>query len=166
MRTRNGDEGPRETSPVSPPRARHGGASLLRALLLAVALSLGCISTSMTAGEVRVPVLLGPVPCIGCRAERRRPAAMPVAEVGGRERAYMLFLPLPPSGLGVADDRQLGISADRLLFGTSCRADLQLSNVRAEAWMLSLPIFYYDLNASVTAEATQVVVPGASCGPP
>ncbi len=133
----------------------------------AVALLLGgCVSTSMTAAEVRVPVLLGPVPCIGCAAEKRQPAAMPVAHLAGSESAFMLFLPLPPRGWTFADDSQAGISADRLLFGTSCQADIQLSNLRAEAWMFSLPLFFYQEATSVDAEATQVVVPGASCASP
>jgi hypothetical protein len=124
----------------------------------------GCVSTSLSATEVRVPVLLGPVPCIGCGPEKRQQAAIPVAHLGGPETAFMLFLPVPPSGWGIADDSQLGISADRLLFGTSCQADLQLSNLHARAWMLSLPLLFYYVNTSVEGDATQVIVPGASCG--
>jgi hypothetical protein len=139
--------------------------SSLATLVAALALG-GCVSTSMSAAEVRVPVLLGPVLCIGCGAEQRQPAAMPVAHIAGRERAYMFFLPVPPWGIGVAGDNQLGISADRLLVWTSCQADLQLSNLRAQAWMLSLPIFFYVEDTAVEAEATQVIVPGASCVAP
>ncbi len=126
----------------------------------------GCVSTSMSAAEVRVPVLLGPVPCIGCAAEKRQPAAMPVAHLGGLENAYMVFLPVPPNGLLIHDDSQLGVSADRLLFWAPCRTDVQLSNLRAQAWMLTLPFLFYQVQTSVEAEATQVVVPGASCAVP
>ena len=51
----------------------------------------GCSSTSLSAAEVRVPVLLGPVPCIGCGAEARLPAPMPVAHVAGRDAFYAFF---------------------------------------------------------------------------
>jgi hypothetical protein len=78
----------------------------------------------------------------------------------------MVFLPVPPNGLLLHDDSQMGVSADRLLFWSPCQADLQLSNLRAQAWMLSLPLLFYKVSASVEAEATQVVVPGASCASP
>jgi hypothetical protein len=120
----------------------------------------------MTAAEVRVPVLLGPVPCIGCAEAKRQPAPMPVAHLAARDSAVMLILPLPPQGWGFADDRQPGISADRLLFGTSCLHDMQLANLRARAWMVSLPIFFYQVDTSVEAEGIEVVVPGASCASP
>jgi hypothetical protein len=135
--------------------------------VLAVALGLaGCASTAMTAAEVRVPVLLGPVPCIGCAAEKRQPAAMPVAHLGARDSPFMLFIPILPQGATYSDDRHGGVSADRLLFGTSCLHDLQLANLRARAWMLSLPIFFYLVDTSVEADGTEVVVPGASCASP
>jgi hypothetical protein len=120
----------------------------------------------MTGAEVRVPILLGPIPCIGCAAEKRQPAPMPVAHLAARDSAIMLILPLPPQGWGFADDRQQGVSADRLLFGASCLHDVQLSNLRAQAWMFSLPIFFYQVDAAVEAEGTEVVVPGASCALP
>jgi hypothetical protein len=126
----------------------------------------GCVSSVMSAAEVRVPLLLGPVPCIGCGAKQRPPAPMPVAHLAGRESAFMLFLPVPPHGFAAGEDSQPGVSPDRLLFGTSCLADLQLSNLRAQAWMFSLPVFFYQVRTSVEAEATQVVVPGASCVAP
>jgi hypothetical protein len=139
------------------------GSSIVAIMVLVVG---GCTSTSITAAEVRVPVLLGPVPCIGCAAERRQPAAMPAAHLEGRESTFLFFVPLPPRGWASASDDQAGISPDRLLFGTSCLVDIQLSNVRARAWMFSLPIFFYEVDTSVQADATQVVVPGASCASP
>jgi hypothetical protein len=91
---------------------------------------------------------------------------MPVAHVGGRERGRLFFLPLPPKGWGFGDDSQLGISADRLLYGTSCLADVQLVNLRADASMFSLPIFFYYIDTSISAEAIQVIPPRAACGVP
>jgi len=137
------------------------------ALALAAASTFGgCSSTSLSAAEVRVPVLLGPVPCIGCAAGARLPAPMPLAHVVGRRRSYAFFLPLPGRGLGIADDAQLGISADRLLAWTPCLDDLQLSKVSAHSWQVTVPFLVYVSDVFVEADATEVLVPGASCPSP
>jgi hypothetical protein len=135
-----------------------GGAALALAAALTFA---GCSSTSLSAAEVRVPVLLGPVPCIGCVAEARQSAPMPLARVAGRRRFYAFFLPVLP--FGFADDNQLGISADRLLGWTPCLDDLQLSNVSAHSWQVTVPFLAYVYDVFVAADATEVIVPGASC---
>jgi hypothetical protein len=143
-----------------------GGVTL--ALGLAVAFSVGfagCSSTSLSAAEVRVPVLLGPVPCIGCAAEARLPAPMPPARVVGRRRFYAFFVPLTGPGLGIADDTQRGISADRLLGWTACLHDLQLSSLSAHSWQVTVPFLVYVYDVFVEADATEVLVPGASCSP-
>ena len=140
-------------------------AGVALALTLA-AVSGGCSSTSLSAAELRVPVLLGPVPCIGCAAEVRQPAPMPLARVVGRRRFYMFFLPLPGPGLGATDDSQLGISADRLLAWTPCLDDLRLSNVSAHSWQITVPFLVYVYDVFVEADATEVLVPGASCPSP
>lgn len=54
----------------------------------------GCVSTSMSAAEVRVPVLLGPVPCIGCAADPRARSELPVTVIGGEARAFGVFIPV------------------------------------------------------------------------
>ena len=133
-------------------------------LVLGIAGALvGCSSTSLSAAELRVPVLLGPVPCIGCSAGVRQPAPMPLTRVVGRRRSYAFFLPLPGSGLGIADDTQRGISADRLLAWTPCLDDLQLSNVNAHSWQVTVPFLVYVYDVLVEADATEVIVPGAAC---
>jgi hypothetical protein len=111
----------------------------------------------MSAAELRVPVLLGPVPCIGCTAGARLPTPAPLARIAGHERVYAFFL-----GVGIVEDRQPGIPAD-LLYWTPCHDDLQLSNLRAHSWQITVPLFVYIDDASVTADATEVVVPGAAC---
>jgi hypothetical protein len=126
----------------------------------------GCSSTSISAAEVRVPVLFGPVPCIGCTAEVRLPAPMPLAHIVGRRRFYAFFVPLAGPGLGIADDTQRGISADRLLAWTPCLDDLQLSNVRAHSWQVTVPFLVYIYDVLVDADATEVLVPKASCASP
>ncbi|HEX3905787.1 MAG TPA: hypothetical protein VH853_23375 [Polyangia bacterium] len=142
-----------------------GSATLAGAAALALAVVFGgCLSTSMSAAELRVPVLLGPVPCIGCGPAARLPAPVPSARIAGRRRFYDFLF---PSYLwGLADDSQLGISADRLLYWTPCGDDLQLSNLRAHAWQLTVPFLIYVADASVEGDAQEMTVPGASCGSP
>ena len=135
-----------------------GFARLAAGVALALAFG-GCVSTSMSAAELRVPVLLGPVPCIGCATGARLTAPAPLARIAGRRRVYAFFL----GEFGIADDSQPGISADRLLYWTPCHDDLQLSNLRAHSWQITVPLLVYFYDVTVAADATEVVVPGAAC---
>lgn len=140
---------------------------VLPALGLALAVSVGfagCSSTSLSAAEVRVPVLLGPVPCIGCAAGARLPAPMPLARVVGRRSFYSFWI--PPFPWGIADDTQRGISADCLLAWTPCLDDLQLSNISAHSWQVTVPFLVYVYDVFVEADAAELIVPGASCPSP
>jgi hypothetical protein len=149
---------PRVGFPLVVPR---GSATLAACVALALAVG-GCASASMSAAELRVPVLLGPVPCIGCTAGARLPTPAPLARIAGHERVYAFFL-----GVGIVDDRQPGIPAD-LLYWTPCHDDLQLSNLRAHSWQIMVPLLVYIYDASVTADATEVAVPvpGSACSSP
>ena len=129
--------------------------------LTAVAVS-RCVSTSMSAAEVRVPVLLGPVPCLGCTADARVRPTLPATQVAGEARAFGVFIPIG-NGVGWGEANDVGISADRLLFGTPCGADIRLSNVQAHAWQLTVPLLFYLYDVSVKADAATVLVPGGSC---
>ena len=122
----------------------------------------GCVSTSMSAAAVRVPVLLGPVPCIGCAADTGLRPALPVSHIAGEARAFGVFIPIG-YGVGWGEANDLGISADRLLFWTPCLDDIRLSTLRAHAWQLTVPLLSYFYDVSVEAEAATVAVAGASC---
>jgi len=128
----------------------------------AVVVQGGCVSTSMSAAAVRVPVLLGPVPCIGCAADVHLPPVLPASHIAGEARAFGVFLPIG-HGVGWGEANDLGISADRLLFWTPCLDDIRLSDLRAHAWQLTVPLFSYFYDVSVEAEAATVAVAGASC---
>ena len=119
----------------------------------------------MSAAEVRVPVLLGPVPCIGCAADARLSPSLPASSVSGEARAFGVFIPVG-NGVGWGEANDVGIWADRLFFWTPCLADIRLSNLRAHAWQLTVPIFSYFYDVSVKADAATVLVPGASCPSP
>jgi hypothetical protein len=141
------------------------------ALALAAALaSAGCVSTSMSAAELRVPVLFGPVPCIGCTAGARPASAAPVSHVANGDAALgLLMFIITPVGIVSAtagESESRAISPDRLLYWTACRNDLQLNNLRARAWQATVPIFYFQYEVAVEADATEAVVPGASCFSP
>jgi hypothetical protein len=147
---------------------RSAAAVVARGAVLALAFAVasagtfaGCSSTSLSTAELRVPVLLGPVPCMGCGPAERLPAPAPLAPVAGRRRFYAFFIPGLPWGF--ADDNQPGISADRLLYWTPCLDDLQLSNVSAHSWQVTVPFLVYIYDVLVEADAIEVLVPGASC---
>jgi hypothetical protein len=141
---------------------RTGAVAAATLAVTSAVIFVGCVSTSMSAAEVRVPVLFGPVPCIGCSADTRMRAELPVTEVAGEARAFGLFLPIG-NGVGWGEANDLGISADRLLFWTPCLDDIRLSNLRAHAWQLTVPLLFYFYDVSVNADAATVLVPGASC---
>jgi hypothetical protein len=129
-------------------------------LALAVAPTLaGCASTSLAASETRVPVLLGPVPCIGCAAAR--PPIGPTFPVSGRGAEIVVGVLH-----GWDDAYQPGVSLDRVFYGTPCADDIRLAKVRARAWQLTIPILFYWSEASVDADATLVPSPGGTCTGP
>jgi hypothetical protein len=127
----------------------------------------GCVSTSMSAAQLRVPVLLGPVPCLGCAAVSRAPSAAPVSHVASGDAALGIFLFLvTPVGIvptSAGERESLGISPDRLLYWTRCGNDLQLSNLRVRAWQATVPIFYFQYEVAIEADAAEMAVTGGSC---
>jgi hypothetical protein len=135
-----------------------------------VALALGfadCVSTSMSAAEVRVPVLFGAVPCIGCTAASQAPSAAPVSHVasGDAVRGILLFL-ITPVGIvptSAGESESLGISLDRLLYWARCGNDIRLSNLRVRAWQATVPIFYFQYEVAIEAEAAEMTVTRQPC---
>jgi hypothetical protein len=136
----------------------------VRALLLLAAT--GCASTTLSGSDLRVPVLLGPVPCIGCGPQARSPAAMPVTRVAAEASESYLFIPTPGGPFRIGDASQPGVSPDRVFFGAPCDQDVQLSALRAHAWQVTIPLLYYRSDEAVEATATHMLVPGASCPSP
>jgi hypothetical protein len=127
----------------------------------------GCVSTSMSAAQLKVPVLLGPVPCLGCAAAPPAPPAAPVSHVasGGAALGFLLFL-ITPLGIvptSAGESESLGISLDRLLYWTRCGNDIRLSNLRARAWQATVPIFYFQYEVAIEADAAETAVTGGSC---
>jgi hypothetical protein len=132
--------------------------------VLAVVLA-GCDWTSMTASDMREPVLLGPVACIGCAAKPTEPTTALPSHVGAHRRSFLLVDYFSLRGDLMAESHPIGVSLDRVLYWTPCRDDVHLSNVRARAWQLSVPLLYFQSDVSIEADATPVPVAGATCSP-
>ena len=136
-----------------------GFAAIAACAALAVVLG-GCDWTSMTASDVREPVLLGPVPCIGCAAKPPEQTTALPSRVGAHRRSFLLV------GYYVTEESHpIGVSIDRVLYWTPCADDVHLSNIRARAWQLSAPPFYFQSDLSIEADATPIPVAGATCPP-
>jgi hypothetical protein len=124
----------------------------------------GCFSVTQTARHARVPVVLGPVTCVGCTP---RPA--PAAAVGAPSLqdssavwsyAYTV-LKTTVSGWGsVASKLDLKTYEAR----DPCHQEVVLRDVEASAWGTYF-LFGYYAKASVEVTGDQVRVPAGSCDP-
>jgi hypothetical protein len=136
--------------------------------LVAVALAVGaagCITASLDATALRVPLLFGPVPCIGCGGASRAPTGAPVAHIEGRPNGYKIGAPAPGGGTAIVGSIRPETDANRVLSSTPCHDDLQLADVRVRAFAGFTPIGAA-AERTVEGDATQVSVPGASCPAP
>jgi hypothetical protein len=136
--------------------------------LVAVALAVGaagCLTASLDASALHVPLLFGPVPCIGCGGASRAPTESTVAHIEGRPNGYKIGAPAPGGGTVTAGSIRPETDANRILSPTPCRDDLQLANVRIRAFALFTPLGV-KVERTVEGDATQVGVPGASCPSP
>jgi len=125
-----------------------------RLLVLALVFA-GCASTSLSAPEARVPVLLGPVACIECVAQQADGAALPRLTFGMNRRTV---------GVGVSQDsRELATpltGCGAALGGGPCQGgDLRLVSVRAHAWALVFPLLFYVGDLQIEGEAVRVSSP-------
>jgi hypothetical protein len=140
----------------------------LFALSVAACLALGCASTSLGGSESRVPVLLGPVPCIGCApgsAARVTSATMP-AEALRKDLVCPFCVPVPAPGYvgnwehGTAFKRH----AD-YLGAPACGGALQLTGLHLRAWTFAVPPFFWYADNQVAGEVTAVRAGQGRCAP-
>ena len=132
---------------------------------LAVVLG-GCDWTSMTASDMREPVLLGPVACIGCAAKPPDRTGAPASHIGAHRHTEVRveYFWVYASGVA-AESHPIGVDLDRVMYWTPCTDDVHLSKVRARAWQTTIPLFYFRSDVSVEADATPIPVPGGKCPP-
>jgi hypothetical protein len=136
------------------------------ALTLAACAAFGCASTTLGASESRVPVLLGPVPCIGCASGSAvpvTPAAMP-AQAVRRETVCLFCVPQ-----GYVGEWEHGTAFKRhadYLGAPACGGALQLTSVGARAWTFGLPPFFWFTDSEVDANVTAIRAGEGRCGAP
>jgi hypothetical protein len=143
-------------------RAGIGGAFLLLVCLS----STGCIMTTMTATSARVPVLLGPVPCIACLAAPtpKVPAIASVTDTADHRSGYA-WVPFLNGDVGFsADDAPVvGLKVDTLTSDV-CNADLRISRVNVRSNGLTA-LIVARVEQSVELDGDLLLVPDGACGP-
>ncbi len=129
-----------------------------------MALAGGCEGTMMSAGTTRVPLLVGPVACIGC-------APAPVPAWKGpplAEEVYFrgMFAAGGRSAMWSKDWKQptLERNADRVV-RNPCLAELHVSKIAASSFGVGALIFWMH-SVAIEVEATPARVPNGSCGQP
>ena len=132
----------------------------LRPLLLLLGLaqaSAGCASTSLSAPEARLPVLLGPVACIECVAHQPEGDLAPRPRFGTNRRTV---------GVGLSQDSRENATPLRecgaALGGGPCHGDLRLVTVSAHAWALVVPLLFYLADLTIEGDAVRVAVDPAT----
>jgi hypothetical protein len=120
----------------------------------------------MSASELRQPVLLGPVACIGCSPQGPERPNSTASHLQARRHTdvQVRYFFIYAAGL-VIESHPGGVSLDRTLYWTPCGDDIHLSNVRARAWQTTIPLLYLQSDVSIDADATPIPVPGAKCPP-
>jgi hypothetical protein len=156
----------RKNLAVPPNVARMRVLPFIAGVTLMYATVAGCATTTMTAVGARVPVLVGPVACIGCVA------GPPVATIAGSapisdtavHRAGYVTLPRIGNVDFFGDDPPAIILKANGLAADPCETDVQLSTIKVESF--GIVAFVY-AKAEQTVNVTGLVrpVPGGSCRP-
>jgi hypothetical protein len=135
----------------------------------------GCASTTLGASESHVPVLLGPVPCIGCApgsAVRVTPATMPAQSVR-KDLVCPFCVPVPVTvpiaGTGYVANWEHGTAFKQhadYLGAPACGGALQLTSVVARTWTLAIPPFFWFTNAGIDGDVTAIRAGEGRCPGP
>lgn len=118
----------------------------------------GCQATTMSAASARVPILVGPVACIGCGATPVPPPAGPAPLVDSSSYRLMAS----PYSWATTRVRPMIGRKTQDLPADSCRVNVQVSGLRATArgvWALFFAMTWVE----VEVQAVPMIVPGASC---
>ena len=117
----------------------------------------------MTGGHVPVPILLGPVRCIGCE-----PSAPPPAAATFQDEAHYQYM-IGGGAYSTAWEKEKARSAlGRKAFaavGRSCQGELRVTLLKASAFdVYALAFALY--RVEVDLEAIAAVMPREACAPP
>jgi hypothetical protein len=131
-------------------------------LLLACAFG-GCEATMMTGGHVAVPILLGPVRCIGCEA-----SAPPPGAASFEHTAHYQYM-IGGGAYGSAWQKEktrpmLGRKAFAAV-GRSCKGELRITHLKASAFDVYALVFAL-YRVEIDLEAIATVMPREACAPP
>jgi hypothetical protein len=125
----------------------------------------GCFSVTQTAHNARVPVMLGPVTCVGCSPRPAPPAAVgaPTVQDATSVWSYLIeTLYTTTTGWGSIPSR-----LDLKLYEARdpCHQEVVLRDVEASSWAMNFVLFGYYAKSSVEVTGDQVRVPAGSCDP-
>ena len=137
----------------------HSRLTRLAALVAALTAS-GCGWATISAPGARVPVLLGPVACIGCDPRPADAAARPALPYHSSRREMVSFLGHQSWEEGTpfaVQTEYAGLDP--------CTEDLHLSELRAHTWSLNIPPFVFLSDFSIEARTTRTPVPRNACLP-
>jgi hypothetical protein len=128
----------------------------------AVSPSLACVATSVMTSNAPVPVVVGPVACIGCRrTTASSQISAPIADSAVHTNGYVT---LPRIGdVDFFGDTPATIDAKAVsLAPDPCAVDVQLSKITASSFGI-VAIVYADAKQTVKVAGGVRPVPGGSC---
>ena len=152
---------PSTTAPTASIRARLAGA----VVLLSCASSVGCGMTTMTASSARVPVLVGPVACIGCSvaSSPELPRGAPISDSTRSSYGHMWLPYLGDGGFSGASLPQLDLKAESMA-PDACKGEIRVSSIRVESYGAEA-FFYGKSEQAVDLSGEVLAVPSGVCGP-
>jgi hypothetical protein len=129
-------------------------------LPLWVVTSVGCASTTQSARFSRAPVMVGPVPCVGCAARKEKPKGDPafIDESGISSWAFSTGF-TTHSGFSI-DPSKLNEKTASVV--DPCRAEVALREIRASAFGLWPLVVLYESSSTYLAGDFRAV-PNGSC---
>ena len=133
--------------------------------LLSYASSVGCAAIAMTASSARLPVLVGPVACIGCSAASSPeiPRGAPISD-SVRSRSGHLWVPyLGDTGFFGANPPQIDLKAEAMA-PDPCKGEIRVSALRVESFGVEA-LLYGKAEQTVDLIGEVLAVPSGTCGP-
>jgi hypothetical protein len=133
------------------------------AFAVLLASSAGCAVTSLTARNARVPVLVGPVACIGCppvAPTGAEPAAF-IADTVSHRSGYMAS-PFGQIDFGDSTDPRLNIESAA---SDPCVAEIHVTKLDARSFAVTAFVFG-EVAQTVTSAALVAPVPSGTCAAP
>jgi len=124
--------------------------------------SLGaCATTDMTASEAPVPVLVGPVPCIGCPPTPTPPGPR-INDATHRWGGSFVVPFFGDQEAHTAKPPQIGMKAGQASPTDACRTDVRITRIAASSFGITAFVLF-SLEQRVEVDAGIVPVPNGNC---